>query len=382
MASSLMETGAPTDQDRTSILLRFDRGQHVCPVTVAEGARATLGEHWQPTWTAAAVIGDASVIKLHGEEAAELLRPLAERVELLPFPAGEAHKTRATKERLEDRLIGEGFDRQCCIVALGGGITVDLAGFVAATFLRGVAHINLPTSLLAMVDAAVGGKTGVNTEHGKNLVGAVHQPAAVVIDPFYLSTLPASEWACGLAELVKHAVIADEDLFGWVEAHAEAVQGPPWRGGVFPLRRCVEIKGQIVEQDEREAGRRALLNYGHTVGHAVEKALGHGIDHGRAVAVGMLVEGRAALSCCGLPESELARLRVCLGRLGLPTRPPDLDFDSLIPFLAVDKKRRDHRLHLALPRRIGDMARSEGGRDTLPTDLALLREAWDEESRS
>jgi 3-dehydroquinate synthetase len=157
----------------------------------------------------------------------------------------------------------------------------------------------------------------------------------------------------------------------------------------------VEIKGEIVQLDEREAGKRSVLNFGHTVGHAVEKALGHSIDHGRAVAVGMLVEGRVALARCGLPAGELARLRSCLGGLGLPTRPPELSFDVLVPFLAVDKKRRGElqsggvggrsrqsELQLALPKRIGVMARSEEGHYTLGTDLALVREAWDEESRA
>ena len=358
------------------IPLRFGAGPRVCRVVVGP---ARLPDHWQPGWTSAAVIGDENVIALHGAAVARTLRALVPRVAVLSFPAGEAHKTRATKERLEDQLVDGGFDRQCCVVALGGGISLDVAGFVAATFMRGVAHVNVPTSLLAMVDAAVGGKTGVNTERGKNLIGAIHQPHAVLIDPHFLGTLPAGEWPCGLAEMAKHAVIADEALFAWLEDHADLVAAAPWRGGVYPLRRCVELKGEIVEQDEREAGRRALLNYGHTVGHAIEKTATQ-IDHGRAVAIGMLVEGRAAVARCGFPEAELARLRACLGRLGLPTRPPKIPFDALLPYMAVDKKRRDDRLQLAIPERIGVMA-TEKGRHTLSTDPELVRQAWLEESR-
>jgi 3-dehydroquinate synthase len=367
-----------TGVEPAEIQLRFgERGpERVCRVVVGP---ARLSDHWQPGWSSAAVIGDANVVALHGEAVARALRELVPRVTVLSFPAGEPHKTRATKERLEDELIAAGFDRQCCVVALGGGISLDVAGFVAATFMRGVSHVNVPTSLLAMVDAAIGGKTGVNTERGKNLIGAIHQPRAVLIDPQFLDTLPAEEWPCGLAEMAKHAVIADEPLFAWLEANAELVARAPWRGGAYPLRRCVELKGEIVEQDEREAGRRAVLNFGHTVGHALEKTTE--LDHGRAVATGMLVEGRVALSRCGFPPADLSRLRSCLGQLGLPTRPPELDFDALLPYMAVDKKkRRDDRLQLAIPERIGVMA-SEEGRHTLATDPELVRQAWLEESR-
>ena len=355
--------------------------ERVCRVTVATGGAARLGAHLPAGCEAVALIGDENVVALHGEGVADRLRAVVERVVVLSFPPGEDHKTRATKERLEDRLVAEGFGRNSCVVALGGGIALDVAGFVAATYMRGIPHVNVPTSLLAMVDAAIGGKTGVNTARGKNLVGAVHQPLSVLIDPDYLKTLQAEQWACGLAEMTKHAVIADPELFVWIEDHADLVATPPWRAGMYPLQRCVELKGKIVERDELEAGRRALLNFGHTVGHAIEKAAGHGMDHGRAVAVGMLVEGRVAMARCGFPEQELSRLRRCLGLLGLPTRPPQIPFGALLPFMAVDKKRRDGMTQLALPVRIGAMA-SDRGRYTLATDPELLRQAWVKESRS
>lgn len=373
MASSTTNLG-------DAVELRFGESPRTSTVAVGAGAVERLPHYWQPRWSGAALIGDSNVIDLHGATLTEKLRSLCARVEVFAFPPGEDHKTRSTKESLEDRMLEAGFDRQCCVVALGGGISVDVAGFVAATFMRGVPHINLPTSLLAQVDASIGGKTGVNTPRGKNLVGAIHQPRAVLVDTDYLETLPPEQWCCGLAEMVKHAVIADAELFSWMEKHAAAISTPPWRAGDNPLRRCVEIKGEIVQRDEREAGVRALLNYGHTLGHALETAMDHSIDHGQAVAVGMLVEGRIALTRCGFAPVDLERLRRLLGLLGLPTRPPKLDFESLIPSLALDKKRRNGQLTLAIPLTIGGMA-SERGQHTLSCEMALLRRAWDEELR-
>jgi len=328
------------------------------------------------------VIGDATVMDLHGAELAQQLRPLARAVTLIPFPPGEAHKTRATKEQIEDRLLEEKLDRQGCIVALGGGISLDMAGFVAATYMRGVACVNLPTSLLAQVDACIGGKTGLNTERGKNLIGAVHQPDLVLVDPHYLDTLPRAQWACGLAEMVKHAMVADEDLLGWIEAHAGELVGPPYRSDHHPLLRCARIKAEIVQQDELETGRRRLLNYGHTVGHALELASGHSLDHGRSVALGMLVEGRVATTLTSFSVDELERLRRCLARLDLPTRPPsELPFDALLPYLALDKKRQGGSLRMALPVRVGAMAAAH---DTFAVTVPLeqARQAWQDEAAS
>ncbi|MBW2535402.1 MAG: 3-dehydroquinate synthase, partial [Deltaproteobacteria bacterium] len=269
---------------------------------------------------------------------------------LLAFPPGERSKTRATKQQLEDRLLDSGFDRHGCIVALGGGISLDLAGFIAATYMRGVDHVNIPTSLLAQVDACVGGKTGVNTPAGKNLIWAFHQPAAVLVDPYYLDTLPAPQWPGGLAELIKHAVIAEPELMDWLESHAADLCGPPWQAGDHPIVRGVAIKGDIVERDELEHGLRSVLNYGHTVGHALEKASQHELGHGQAVAIGMVVEGHVAGDLCGFPRNELQRLCRLLQAVGLPTRPPEpADFDGLLPFLRSDKKRRDETVQLALP---------------------------------
>jgi 3-dehydroquinate synthase len=313
---------------------------------------------------------------LYGGRVAELLQPVTGEVLRCSFPPGEAHKTRDTKQTLEDRLLAAGLDRQCCVVGLGGGISLDLAGFVAATFLRGVPWVGLPTSLLAQVDASVGGKTGVNTPWGKNLVGAFHQPALVLMDSELLATLPPKEWANGLAELVKHAVIADAALWGWIEDNLERLRRPG-KMDPHPLRRCVEIKAAVVRRDEREGGLRAVLNFGHTVGHALEGACGAAMPHGRAVALGMLVEGALARDLCGFPEADLARLRSVLAGLGLDLQPPALSLERLAPYLRLDKKRRAGELRLALPTAIGEMAGAGSGY-TVAVTAERLRRAWEE----
>ncbi len=331
-----------------------------CLILIGRGACARLPDVWRQRWKTAAIIGDRNVMALYGEGVAWNLDGVADRVVMADFPAGEVYKTRRTKQLLEDRLLSVGMDRGGCVVALGGGISLDVAGFVAATFLRGVDYVSVPTSLLAQVDAAVGGKTGVNTPRGKNLVGAFWQPRAVLVDPELLPTLPPDEWCNGLAEMVKHAVIADEELFCWLEGHAASLREPAVVDE-HPLRRCVQIKADVVQQDEREAGLRAILNFGHTVGHALESATGHALSHGRAVALGMLEEGELACRLCGWPRTDLSRLRALLHALGLDLSRPEVSFDALLPYLGADKKRQGGQLRVALPRALGEMAGEDQG---------------------
>ena len=343
-------------------------------IQVGTGALEQLPGLWRPAWRVAAIIADSQVMNAQGERVARLLRGTAERVLTLVFPPGEAHKTRATKEVLEDKLLGQGFHRSGCVVGLGGGISLDMAGFVAATFMRGIPWVALPTSLLAQVDAAVGGKTGVNTPAGKNLVGAFHQPAEVLVDPELLETLPEQEWGNGLAEMVKHAVVWDRALFRRLEARADL--GLP--GPVEPelLAAAVAVKVEVVSRDEREQGPRSVLNFGHTVGHALEAATNHGLAHGAAVALGMMVEAEAARRVCGFPAEERDRLAALLGGLGVVPPRPALPFSALEPHLAVDKKRQGAELLAALPRRLGEMAGADQGY-TVPLPLELLRTLWE-----
>ncbi len=278
-------------------------------------------------------------------------------VELLDLPPGERSKTRETWSRLTDELLRRGYGRDSGIVALGGGVAGDLAGFVAATYMRGVPYVQVPTTLLAMLDASVGGKTGVDTAEGKNLIGAFHPPAAVLADPLALATLPDRDYRAGLAEAVKHGLIADRDYFEWMERSAGRLAERDPESLRELIHRSVEIKAAVVAEDERESGRRAILNAGHTVAHALEQATGYRLPHGEAVGLGLVAETALATGL-GLSTPEPgARVAALLQRLGLPTRlDQPVGEDRLIAAMASDKKNRGRAIRFALPREVGKMA--------------------------
>jgi 3-dehydroquinate synthase len=270
----------------------------------------------------------------------------------LTFPAGERSKTRETWSRLTDQLLQMGFGRDSAIVALGGGVAGDLAGFVAATYMRGIPCLQVPTTLLAMLDASVGGKTGVDTPEGKNLIGAFHPPVAVLADPLALATLPDREYRAGLAEAVKHGLIADRDYFAWIEESADALAERDPTALQQLVRRSVEIKADVVSDDEREGGRRAILN----AGHALEQATDFRLPHGEAVGLGLLAEAALATGL-GLATPEAgARVAGLLERLGLPTRIPEpVGEERILAAMASDKKNRAGGIRFALPRGVGTM---------------------------
>jgi 3-dehydroquinate synthase len=274
----------------------------------------------------------------------------------LVVPAGEQSKSRAQWAALSDQLLDRGFGRDSAIVALGGGVIGDLAGFVAATYLRGIPCLQVPTTLLAMLDASVGGKTGVDTPHGKNLIGAFHPPAAVAADPLVLRTLPEREYRAGLAEAVKHGLIADAGYFAWLGESAAAIARREETTLATVIRRSVEIKAAVVGEDEREDGRRAILNAGHTVAHAVEHASGYTLAHGEAVALGLVAECQLA-EAMGIGRRGLgAEVAALLRRLGLPVRlQGGLPRDRVLAAMAADKKNRAARVRFALPRDVGTM---------------------------
>jgi 3-dehydroquinate synthase len=293
--------------------------------------------------------------------------------ETLTFPAGEPSKSRDTWARLTDALLERGFGRDSGIIALGGGVTGDLAGFVAATYMRGLPYLQVPTTLLAMLDASVGGKTGVDTAKGKNLVGSFHPPAAVIADPLTLATLPERDYRAGLAEAVKHGLIADRAYFEWMETHAsELTQRDP--GTLTRLiRRSVEIKAEVVSDDEREAGRRVILNAGHTVAHALERVSNYQLPHGEAVALGLVVECKLAEQL-GLADSGLRqRVSQLLTSLGLPDGvPPGIDLAALLGSMLGDKKNRGGQIHFALPATLGRMHQLNGWTTAVP-ETAIQR---------
>ncbi|MGH7553773.1 MAG: 3-dehydroquinate synthase, partial [Longimicrobiales bacterium] len=256
-----------------------------------------------------------------------------------------------------------------CIIALGGGVTTDVAGFVAATYMRGVACVQVPTTLLAMIDAAIGGKTGVDTQAGKNLVGAFLQPRLVVIDPRFLVTLPDPELRAGLAEAVKHGAIADVEYLSGIQARADRLLARDQLAHADLIRRSIEIKAVVVERDPHERGERAALNFGHTIAHALERATGYGMSHGFAVAIGMIVEAGIG-EMVGVTEAgTAATLRATLNALGLPdSLPANVSARQILDAAAVDKKARKGQVRFTLLRRIGEVARTAENEWTFAVD--------------
>ena len=301
------------------------------------------------------LVSDSTVLPLHGERVRELLEPERE-VHEYAFPDGEEHKTTATVGAVYDWLLEHGVERGDVLLALGGGVVGDLAGFVAATVLRGIAVVQLPTTVLAMVDSALGGKTGVDHPAGKNLIGAFHQPRLVLGDTGLLTTLPPAERANGWAEAIKHGVIGDLELFEMLEVNVEAALQlrEPLAGEL--LQRAAAFKALVVSGDEREQGGRILLNYGHTYGHAVEAESGYALRHGEAVAIGMTVAGTIAARLGLWSEGELERQSSVLRSFGLPTRvPAGVDALGALRRMAGDKKVRAGRIRWVLPTAIGAM---------------------------
>ena len=303
------------------------------------------------------VVSDENVARLYARGIVDTLSESGLTTTVHLISPGEQNKTMNTVSRLWDAFLSAGLERGSTVIALGGGVVSDLAGFAAATYLRGVRWVSLPTSLLSMVDASLGGKTGVDLPQGKNLVGAFHIPTLVLADPDTLLTLPFTELRSGLAEVVKHGIIADPDLFDRC-ASLVNLDRPETIKNDFPgiIRQAMAVKIQVIEEDPFEQGRRAALNLGHTIGHAVEIASGFSLSHGEAVAIGMVVETQLAEKI-GLADHGLAEnIAGVLQHLGLPTViPPGLDREVILHSMGYDKKRAGGKLRFALPVRIGEV---------------------------
>ncbi len=316
------------------------------------------------------VVADEHV-RPHAAAASEALAAAGFRTSTEILPSGEAQKALGVASRLYDRLAEMQADRKTAVVAVGGGVIGDLAGFVAATYNRGLPLLMVPTTLLAMVDSSVGGKVAVNHPRAKNLIGAFHQPAGVWIDTAALDTLPEREYKSGLAEVVKYGVILDADFFAWLEAKQAAVLRRDPEAVRYVVTRCCRLKADVVEKDEREeTGLRAVLNYGHTFGHAFEAAGGYGAWlHGEAVAAGMVCASRLA-ERRGLvgPEVTARQVRL-LEAFGLPTAPQSWPADALLAAMRIDKKAEAGRLRFVLPRRLGEVALYEVPEEDVRTIL-------------
>ncbi len=334
-----------------------DLGPRSYDIFIGQGLLGSLGDRIKSTGLhgRAGILTNDTVGPIYGKRAAESIRGAGYEVSTLSLPDGEKFKTIESMARIYDWLLKEGFDRKSFVVALGGGVIGDMAGFAAATFMRGIDFVQVPTTLLAQVDSSVGGKTGVNRPLGKNMVGAFHQPRLVLADVDTLNTLPKEEFVSGLAEVVKYGVIRDAEFFSWLEDNAEAVLEMKPKALAHLIKTSCEIKAEVVGADEREGGLRAILNFGHTVGHAVESLTDYtGYRHGDAVAIGMAAAARLAHAqgLCGPEVPE--RLMALLSRFGLPTEfPKNLDPDSVLKSIGHDKKAENGRVKFVLPERIG-----------------------------
>jgi 3-dehydroquinate synthase len=318
-----------------------------------------------------AVVTDSNLAESHAAAVAESISKTSS-VSVFTFPAGEAHKTIETWTNVTDAMLAEGFGRDSTVVGVGGGVVGDMAGFVAATYMRGIPVVHIPTSLLAMVDSSIGGKTGVDVAAGKNLVGAFHQPSVVITDPETLSTLPADELRNGMAEAVKHGAIADSEYFGTLSGLLEIPTGALMTDVVAE---SVRIKTSVVSQDEFESGKRAILNFGHTIGHAIEFATGFSTSHGEAVAIGMVAEAHAG-ERLGVTEAGTSdRLQACLAGLGLPVSlPAGMKASHLIELMQNDKKARLGSVRFSLLEKIGAAANNGVSEWTHEVDRLIVKE--------
>jgi 3-dehydroquinate synthase len=310
-----------------------------------------------------AIITDSNVGPLYADRVRDQFD--AGAAEILSLPAGESNKTRESWAQLTDELLARGFGRDSTIIALGGGVVGDLAGFVAATYMRGIPVVQVPTTLLAMIDASIGGKTAVDTPAGKNLVGVFHQPTAVLVDPQLLATLGLRELRAGFAEALKHGAIADAPYLHHAASSAPrllSTAGPKSDSMLSLIVRSIEIKADIVSRDEREEGLRKILNFGHTIGHAIELISGFSLLHGEAVAIGMALESELAERVGVAQSGTAATVMKSLQAAGLPTTiPPEFKGGGVIEAMRSDKKGRSGRLAFALPLRIGAMAGEDTG---------------------
>ena len=330
-----------------------DRGYRIY---IDNGLLTKVGSLLHP-WRAAprlVVISSRPILDLHGRALHRSLSEAGLSHEILEIPDGERYKTLSTLESVYKKLAGLGVTRQTVLVALGGGVVGDVAGFAAASYLRGLPYIQIPTTLVAQIDSAIGGKTGVNLSNGKNLVGAFHQPKAVFVDPELLLTLPRQELDSGLFEAIKYGVIADRNLYDQVVRQHRSYPGQDKAGLARMIVRCVEIKAAVVSGDERESQARMVLNFGHTLGHAIEAATRYRrFTHGQAIGHGMILATRIALQLDKIDRVEAETLQTDLGRLAPLPPLGNLTWKSIHHHMRSDKKFTDHRLRFVLPRRIG-----------------------------
>ena len=330
-------------------------GERSYPIYIDSDLLARVGELLVATPSRrAVVVTNPNVAAHHLDRVRRALSDSAIRHDAVIVPDGEAHKDWATLHEIHTRLLQLGAERSTLLIALGGGVIGDLAGFAAATYQRGMPFIQIPTTLLAQVDSSVGGKTAINHPLGKNMIGAFYQPTAVIIDTSTLATLPDREYRSGIAEVVKYGAVGNADLFAWLEANIDQLRSRDPDAVAHAIVESCRIKAAVVAADERESGERALLNFGHTFAHAIEAGTGYGTWlHGEAVAAGMILAAALSERVTGLSAVDAERLRRLIERAQLPTRAPALEFDQWIELMSRDKKTSDGALRFVLLAALG-----------------------------
>ena len=322
-----------------------------------------------------AVITDSTVEELYGGPICQALSDAGYQAELFVFPAGEKSKVRSVKEMLEDAMLAQGYRRDCMVIAVGGGVVSDLAGFLAGTFGRGVPFINYATTLLAAADAAIGGKTAVDTPLATNLIGLIYQPKKVYVDIDTWKTLPKEHLINGLAETVKHGCFADLELFEYLEKHTDKILACDPEACTYISEHNCDVKYKVVMQDEHEANLREVLNLGHTVGRAIETVSDYRLLHGEAVSIGLVAQARLGVTFGYLTQDECDRVEALLKQIGLPVTIPDyIDKEELIKKLYTDKKVRDGKLRFVFQKGIGAVMQFEDGRYAKPIREDEIRE--------
>ena len=337
-------------------------GERSYDILIRDGLIGRLPELLRPLKLGGrcAIITDTTVAPLFAAATRDALAATDWSVSVHTVPAGERSKSLAVAGKLYEELAGARLNRRSFVLALGGGVVGDLAGFIAATYLRGVDFVQVPTTLLAMVDSSVGGKVAIDLPQGKNLVGAFYQPRIVVADTATLASLPEREFRAGVAEVVKYGVIYDAALFAGLERELPALMAKD--AGVLSrvIARCCEIKADVVSKDERESGLREILNFGHTIGHGIEAVTEYGrYLHGEALAIGMVAAARLSQKHGGLAETDADRIETLLRRAGFDLQPPDVPFVQLLSAMRSDKKARDGGLRFVLARRMGGVFASD-----------------------
>jgi 3-dehydroquinate synthase len=358
--------------EQASISLNVELGDRSYPITIGRGLlddAALLTRHIGGSGKVA-IVTNTTVAPLYLDKVAAPLRAAGREVVTIVLPDGEEYKTWQSLNLVFDALLANKCDRKTTLVALGGGVIGDLTGYAAASYMRGVPFVQIPTTLLAQVDSSVGGKTGINHPLGKNMIGAFYQPRAVIADTATLDTLPGRELSAGLAEVIKHGAILDAEFFDWIEQNIEKLVARDHEALAFAVLRSCEIKADVVRRDEREGGLRAVLNFGHTFGHAIENGLGYGEWlHGEAVGCGMVMAADLSHRLGLLDQASVERIRTLVQKAGLPVVAPDLGVERWIELMEVDKKNEGGAIKFILLKPLGNPSITGAPRELLEATL-------------